>query len=1671
MNIFVKKIKNVFAKKVFLPIFFVAIFIFSLSLVSINTFSKNTQNNNSYSSSQVNNSEKSQSDNTYLNSKENGTLSSNNLQQNSNTLQQTNESVLPEEYTLISVDMVINNFLMENKANTANLPSNVGAQMGTSICWAFASLTAFETSLYKQGVVNKNQTLNFSELNLAYTTQVINRALQNIAGGNFDLAYEFLSSENGVAYEQNGEGCTRANESRWANDISATSYYASEFYNSANETTYRALEAKSFPNKSLLTETEDKQNLRTSIKNHILNYGGVTASIYMDSQNLVNNQYYICTNKNLKQNHMITLIGWDDNFTQHVGGTTYTGAYIAQNSSGTSWGTDGYFYIMYDDAFVENDVNGFLRVGEELENYISYNNMSETSFNNKFLTFKTNSSGAGETSYNIKTISEPFFITNIYKTQNVSSQYISRIKIPTSYNNKQTQFRVYFLNGITENDVMHLNAINNFYKSNFANATKVKNKYATDDEYIFTSNQATYYTIELSENTYVTNNYFAIVVEYLSGSVPQLNNDDSTLSSPYLFTYKSQDALDWSSYYTADNSSFSILPMIVQMQYDLGNIEYSKENITKTYDGENANINISVTTDCNHQIYYSLTGEENDFSITKPQIKDSGNYTIYFKIKAEFYNVVEDYLTINIGKKDITVTPVSNQSKIYGEGDQILSYNYEGSFEPAFIRGRLSREIGEDVNSYQILLGSLELYSSQNFNKNNYNLVFSSTKIYFNITPRELIVIPNLTSKIYGDADPEEITYTYKNLAIGEIPAFNGVLSRESGENAGKFTIVLNTLALTNNMAQISTQKNFYASNYTLSLQENENKFVIEKRNLIVTPNPNQSKIYGEEDGKILYTYSNNVAGETPSFSGVLSREEGESAGRYAYLIGSLELQSTGTFSKTNYTLVLNAEDNFYTISYGLLNGCVVPDVEETYNGSYYYVTPTNTIHTDVSYEFSLDGITWQVNTIKIKDAGTHNVYVKFSKDNYADNIIVSTIKINALNLVVTPNSNQSKIYGEIDNLISYTYTGNLPDETPLFVGELSREIDTFNYINERVGEYQINKGNLSLQDNNNFIASNYNLVFNLENAKFSITPRQLNILPLANQSKYYNMLDGVISFTYSNNVFGETPLFTGVLGREEGENIGIYEINIGSLQGKQNDNFLPDNYQIAIQNNVTYQIKPAQITIKINNKQSYYGQEIDNNFTYMVINNSVDTGSYKEGEDLNLTFTCPVTANSLKGSYVITCSSNNPNYSVTVQNGIYQVLYNNYTVQFTAYNQPISFITVEHFYTLKDSDFPQLPYKSGYKFNCWLVLSSNGSFSVVSSGYTITSYTTIVAMVETINYSITYVTNGGTFNPVITTYNIETPNFVINAPVKQGYTFDGWYTNPNLLGESVTTIPKGSTGDKTLYAKYTINSYKISFENGSDLPYSFYYEGSTTVKYSSNFKFSVILKQEYNRSYSKMKVYAKLEDSTNNDQNEDIILVNKDSNGSYVLQNVLGNYKIYCEDITLNSYNIFFMIDNNLVKQVKKNHGESLNDYEYPQIPTKNHYNNTAPYWDKPFIESVTNDEVINAKYVPDVHVVTFILPDGKVVKTNVNYGENASTKELENEYKLGLLNYYVFETSIDNITQDTIVRVKIGSNAYILYIVIALVVIFIAVIVAVTLIKKRKKDTFNWWVYTKRK
>ncbi|MBQ7438367.1 MAG: InlB B-repeat-containing protein [Paludibacteraceae bacterium] len=128
----------------------------------------------------------------------------------------------------------------------------------------------------------------------------------------------------------------------------------------------------------------------------------------------------------------------------------------------------------------------------------------------------------------------------------------------------------------------------------------------------------------------------------------------------------------------------------------------------------------------------------------------------------------------------------------------------------------------------------------------------------------------------------------------------------------------------------------------------------------------------------------------------------------------------------------------------------------------------------------------------------------------------------------------------------------------------------------------------------------------------------------------------------------------------------------------------------------------------------------------------------------------------------------------------------------------------------------------SYYKVEAWYTNAAcnTGRHNAGETTYSVASLSSdlnVYVKFEPITYSITYHLNGGTnhvSNP--SSYNYTTSTITLQAPTKTGYTFGGWYDNSSFTGSAVTTIPNHSNGNKEYWAKWTINSYNITYSPAS---------------------------------------------------------------------------------------------------------------------------------------------------------------------------------------------------------------------------------------------------------------
>ncbi|MFA6678809.1 MAG: InlB B-repeat-containing protein, partial [Acholeplasmataceae bacterium] len=151
----------------------------------------------------------------------------------------------------------------------------------------------------------------------------------------------------------------------------------------------------------------------------------------------------------------------------------------------------------------------------------------------------------------------------------------------------------------------------------------------------------------------------------------------------------------------------------------------------------------------------------------------------------------------------------------------------------------------------------------------------------------------------------------------------------------------------------------------------------------------------------------------------------------------------------------------------------------------------------------------------------------------------------------------------------------------------------------------------------------------------------------------------------------------------------------------------------------------------------------------------------------------------------------------------------NDYTISFDSNGgSAVASITASYGTTISA---PTNPTREGYLFGGWYTsLSYDEEFTFTTMP---AKDMTLYAKWDIEAYSIIYMSDGSTYYTLTQDYN--TPILAPADPNKIGYTFGGWYTDAGCTTGNEFTLPaKMPAYDTTVYAKWTINKYDVSFSS-----------------------------------------------------------------------------------------------------------------------------------------------------------------------------------------------------------------------------------------------------------------
>ncbi|HBC84677.1 MAG TPA: hypothetical protein DCZ30_04490, partial [Clostridiales bacterium] len=324
-----------------------------------------------------------------------------------------------------------------------------------------------------------------------------------------------------------------------------------------------------------------------------------------------------------------------------------------------------------------------------------------------------------------------------------------------------------------------------------------------------------------------------------------------------------------------------------------------------------------------------------------------------------------------------------------------------------------------------------------------------------------------------------------------------------------------------------------------------------------------------------------------------------------------------------------------------------------------------------------------------------------------------------------------------------------------------------------------------------------------------------------------------------------------------------------------------------------------------------------------------------------------------------------------------------------------------------------ELTHQEGYEFNGWDKTLADK----------VTEDIEYIATWKAKEYNIVYTLNGGSLGTdnngsEITnkaSYNIETENFTLNNPSREGYEFKGW-TGTGLNAESKNvTIEKGSMGDREYTANWTAINYTITYElNGGDLGSD---ERGNKITNPTTYNIET---PDFELNNPKRIGYTFIGwTGTELSKETTLVIVRNGSKGN-------RNYEANWQVNTNVEYKVKFYKE-------KLESQDSTNKNNYELEEEKTHFGTT----DQSITLDVDENKYKGFTYSPEISIVSgTIRGDGKLV-LEVYYSRNSYTLKLEKDENVNRVEGSSIEknlgTSIDEATGKALFKYgqKIKINA----------------------------------------
>ncbi len=639
-------------------------------------------------------------------------------------------------------------------------------------------------------------------------------------------------------------------------------------------------------------------------------------------------------------------------------------------------------------------------------------------------------------------------------------------------------------------------------------------------------------------------------------------------------------------------------------------------DLTGAVNGQNPGCNFSSVYDDVNVGTRTVTISSISMSDNLPFKKD--NYKITNTAQYTNASIIPKELTISIGPNGVTTKEYDGTSNalvdlIFGGvvSEEYMDYNYNATFD------------NKNANKIKtVTINNINLVSTPTFSKDNYSLgAYPSTT--GTISRRILNVsINNVTDKVYDgklDDANQYLSLDVTGAISGETPAYTFNASYNSVDVGNNKQILITSMDLNDNLT-------FLSSNYTIENYPNTTGKII-PANLIVQIS-SVTKVYdGTVDtGSVSLNFTGLVTGESVSYSSYLVTFDDPNVGTNKGVSIDVNFLQNGAFKPTNY----NIDTTSHTSNNGTITAKPINVTANAVSGKIYDGTDSASVtltFTDlVAGEIPLytclatfSNYNAGPNRIPTVNSITYSDNGNFKSNNYSFTFVPNnTLKATISKRTLTYNiDNFSKQYdGTNVANPSITFIGLAPGETPNYTSDC-----IYDSVDVGTGKtVTLNSFNLLTNSATKFNPGNYDYFIDLISvSNAEIIPRVL-IPDITNLSKDYDGTDITnITFTYSNLVSGETPIYTYTSKYDDKDAGNQKSITVSNILLGTNGTFKPSNYSYQtniVVNTIDCYISPKQLTAQVVSVQNKEYDGTPDATTTLLIGNTIT------GEVANYTHT-----------------------------------------------------------------------------------------------------------------------------------------------------------------------------------------------------------------------------------------------------------------------------------------------------------------------------------------------------------------------------------------------------------------------------------------------------------------